>query len=58
MSPDIFAIKNLLKEDKIWNAAKHHMENYHNTQVSFSRKSRQNQKRKNPSHLEKQQSRL
>lgn len=32
MSPDIFAIKNLLKEDKIWNAAKHHMENYHNTQ--------------------------
>ena len=35
MSPDIFAIKNMLKEDKIWNAAKHHMENYHNSQVSF-----------------------
>ena len=46
MSPDIFAIKNLLKEDKIWNAAKHHMENYHNTQVSFSRKSRQKSEKK------------
>ena len=49
MSPDIFAIKNLLKEDKIWNAAKHHMENYHNSQVSFSRnRVGINLERKNP----------
>ena len=36
MSPDIIAVKNLLKEEKIWNAAKHHMENYHSMQVLIS----------------------
>ena len=33
MSPDIIAVNNLLKEDKIWNAVKHHMESYHTSQV-------------------------
>jgi len=32
MSPDIVAVNNLLKEDKIWNAVKHHMESYHTSQ--------------------------
>jgi len=32
MSPDIIAVNNLLKEDKIWNAVKHHMESYHTSQ--------------------------
>ena len=35
MSPDIVAVNNLLKEDKIWNAVKHHMESYHTSQVKF-----------------------
>ena len=34
MSPDINAVKELLKDEKIWNAAKHHMEKYHTSQVS------------------------
>ena len=32
MSPDIINVKNLLKDEKIWNAAKHHMEKYHSLQ--------------------------
>jgi len=32
MSPDINAVKELLKDEKIWNAAKHHMEKYHTSQ--------------------------
>ena len=37
MSPDIIAVNNLLKEDKIWNAVKHHMESYHTSQVKRTR---------------------
>ena len=37
MSPDIVAVNNLLKEDKIWNAVKHHMESYHTSQVKRTR---------------------
>ena len=33
MSPDITCVKNLLKDEKIWNAAKNHMEKYHTSQV-------------------------
>ena len=33
MSPDITAVKNLLKEEKIWSAVKSHMEKYHTLQV-------------------------
>ena len=36
MSPDIIAVNNLLKEDKIWNAVKHHMESYHTSQVKWT----------------------
>jgi len=32
MSPDIIAVNDLLKDGKIWNAAKHHMEKYHSSQ--------------------------
>jgi len=41
MSPDISKVKNILREEKIWNAVKIHMENYHISQVnmiSFSNK--------------------
>ncbi len=34
MSPDICKAKNLLREEKIWNAVKMHMDNYHRKQVS------------------------
>ena len=34
MSPDIASATSLLKEEKIWNAAKVHMEYYHSAQVS------------------------
>ncbi len=37
MSPDIIAVKNLLTEEKIWQAAKLHMEEYHLAQVRSSR---------------------
>ena len=38
MSPDIILVKNLLKDEKIWNAAKLHMEKYHTSQVhNFAR---------------------
>ena len=38
MSPDIILVKNLLKDEKIWNAAKIHMEKYHTSQVhNFAR---------------------
>lgn len=37
MSPDITQAKNLLKEEKIWNAARHHMENYHASQTIETR---------------------
>ena len=33
MSPDIISVKDLLKQEKIWNCAKHHMEKYHTSQV-------------------------
>ncbi len=33
MSPDICKAKNLLREEKIWNAVKMHMDNYHRKQV-------------------------
>jgi len=32
MSPDIISVKDLLKQEKIWNCAKHHMEKYHTSQ--------------------------
>ena len=32
MSPDIEEVNKLLKTEKIWNAAKHHMEKYHTMQ--------------------------
>ena len=38
MSPDIAAVNKLLKEDKIWNAVKHHMESYHTSQVKRNSK--------------------
>lgn len=37
MSPDILAVTQLLKEEKIWNAAKFHMENYHSSQAVETR---------------------
>ncbi|XP_059090551.1 histidine ammonia-lyase-like [Tigriopus californicus] len=37
MSPDILAVTSLLKEEKIWNAAKFHMENYHSSQAVETR---------------------
>ena len=37
MSPDIITVKNLLKDEKIWNAAKHHMEKYHSSQTLETR---------------------
>jgi hypothetical protein len=33
MSPDISKVKNMLREEKIWNAVKMHMDNYHRAQV-------------------------
>lgn len=33
MSPDIIAVKNLLKDEKVWDSVKHLMENYHAMQV-------------------------
>ncbi len=35
MSPDISKVKNILREEKIWNAVKIHMENYHRSQVNI-----------------------
>jgi hypothetical protein len=35
MSPDIEKVKNLLREEKIWNAVKDMMENHDRIQVSF-----------------------
>merc|ERR1712080_728405 len=37
MSPDITAATALLKEEKIWNAARHHMESYHSNQAVDTR---------------------
>jgi hypothetical protein len=33
MSPDIAAATKLLKDEKIWNAVKNQMDNYHQSQV-------------------------
>jgi len=43
MSPDIESVTNLLKEEKIWNAAKGHMEHYHSAQVKMFSNINQNQ---------------
>merc|ERR1719268_193621 len=37
MSPDIQAVTKLLKEEKIWNAVKHHIEAYHASQTIETR---------------------
>jgi hypothetical protein len=33
MSPDISKVKNMLREEKIWNAVKLHLDNYQRAQV-------------------------
>jgi hypothetical protein len=35
MSPDICKVKNMLREERIWNAVKMHMDNYQRSKVGI-----------------------
>ena len=37
MSPDIDAVNKLLKQEKVWQVVRAHMEEYHMSQVRFSK---------------------